>query len=317
MRTRRTQRPAAAYATAGALLLTLPATAVAAGAAAASTGLRAHVTRHRIGLGSTTVLRGDAPSGDVGDRVVLEYEPAGADTWRWLDSGRVERSGAFVLRGRLTRSGTVRAFLPATQAGSNAPRGASGSPAALSSTPVHVAVGAVFDVAGRRIEVLEGHHLTVRGRLLPGVARRRVALLERHGRGWAVLARSRTTRSGVFALRAPVTATGVHALRVVFAGDRLNEAVSTRDGELLGLRYTVASWYEDGGETACGFHAYLGVANKTLPCGTQVTFVHDGRTVTATVDDRGPYVAGREFDLNQNTADALDMHGVETILTTG
>ena len=65
--------------------------------------------------------------------------------------------------------------------------------------------------------------------------------------------------------------------------------------------------------TACGFHAYYGVANKTLPCGTKVTFAYGGRTVTATVDDRGPFVAGREWDLNQNTAAALGMGGVATV----
>jgi rare lipoprotein A len=51
----------------------------------------------------------------------------------------------------------------------------------------------------------------------------------------------------------------------------------------------------------------------SLPCGTQVTFRYGGRTVTATVDDRGPYVGGREWDLNQNTAGALGFNGVDTV----
>ena len=38
-----------------------------------------------------------------------------------------------------------------------------------------------------------------------------------------------------------------------------------------------------------------------------------GRTVVATVDDRGPYVGGRTFDLNQNTAAALGFAGVGTV----
>ena len=37
----------------------------------------------------------------------------------------------------------------------------------------------------------------------------------------------------------------------------------------------------------------------------QFVWMNGGRTVTAVVDDRGPYVAGREWDLNQNTAAAL------------
>jgi rare lipoprotein A (peptidoglycan hydrolase) len=47
-----------------------------------------------------------------------------------------------------------------------------------------------------------------------------------------------------------------------------------------------------------------------LPCGTKVEFRHDGRSVTATVDDRGPYVGGRDWDLNQNTAGVLGFGGV-------
>jgi rare lipoprotein A (peptidoglycan hydrolase) len=45
-----------------------------------------------------------------------------------------------------------------------------------------------------------------------------------------------------------------------------------------------------------------------------VTFAYAGRVVTATVDDRGPYVGGRDYDLNQNTAGALGMGGVATVL---
>jgi peptidoglycan lytic transglycosylase len=55
------------------------------------------------------------------------------------------------------------------------------------------------------------------------------------------------------------------------------------------------------------------VANKDLPCGTQVTFDYGGRVVTPVVDDRGPYVGGRESDLNQNTAGALGFSGVDAV----
>ena len=54
----------------------------------------------------------------------------------------------------------------------------------------------------------------------------------------------------------------------------------------------------------------MGVANKTLPCGTLVTLRYDGRTVRVAVIDRGPYVAGREFDLTEATKQALGFGGV-------
>jgi rare lipoprotein A len=43
----------------------------------------------------------------------------------------------------------------------------------------------------------------------------------------------------------------------------------------------------------------VGVAHRTLPCGTKVVFRNPGtgRTVTARVVDRGPYVSGRQWDL--------------------
>lgn len=64
------------------------------------------------------------------------------------------------------------------------------------------------------------------------------------------------------------------------------------------------SWYGPGfygKRTACGL-AYtktiLGVAHKTLPCGTKVTFMWKSRVITVPVIDRGPYVAGRQWDLS-------------------
>lgn len=69
-----------------------------------------------------------------------------------------------------------------------------------------------------------------------------------------------------------------------------------------------ASWYGGGGSLACGgslTSSTLGVANKTLPCGTLVSLRYHGRQVRVRVIDRGPYVAGREFDLTEATKRAL------------
>lgn len=51
----------------------------------------------------------------------------------------------------------------------------------------------------------------------------------------------------------------------------------------------------------------MGVANKTLPCGTHVRVClnRSGPCVDVTVVDRGPYIAGREFDLTEATANAI------------
>lgn len=78
----------------------------------------------------------------------------------------------------------------------------------------------------------------------------------------------------------------------------------------------VASWYVDdfpGAQTASGFTATYGVASRTLAFGTRLTIRYAGRMIQATVDDRGPYVAGRDLDLNENVAAALGFTGVQSI----
>jgi len=60
--------------------------------------------------------------------------------------------------------------------------------------------------------------------------------------------------------------------------------------------------------TACGVlytRTVVGVAHRWLPCGTLVAFSYGGRTVIAPVIDRGPYVAGRMWDLSGALCRAL------------
>lgn len=78
-----------------------------------------------------------------------------------------------------------------------------------------------------------------------------------------------------------------------------------------------ASWYNDRGKrTASGMKALYGVAHKTLPFGTKlvVTNPANGKSVTATVVDRGPFVRGRDIDINQNVAELLDFKGIGRLL---
>jgi hypothetical protein len=89
------------------------------------------------------------------------------------------------------------------------------------------------------------------------------------------------------------------------------------DGGQDGWRRALASRFDDyGAELACGGvleRDELGVASRTLPCGTPVTFAYRGRVVTVPVIDRGPYVAGREWDLTGATAEALAFPGLATV----
>ena len=57
----------------------------------------------------------------------------------------------------------------------------------------------------------------------------------------------------------------------------------------------------------------MNVAHKHMPFGTKLTFYYDGRKACAVVNDRGPYVHGREFDLGPGTAVALGFGGVQQV----
>ncbi len=80
---------------------------------------------------------------------------------------------------------------------------------------------------------------------------------------------------------------------------------------------SIASVFTDYGQpVACGgveSVPELGVANKTLPCGTQILFMYNGRAIKVPVIDRGPYIAGREWDLTGATAEALHFPGLGPI----
>jgi rare lipoprotein A len=71
-----------------------------------------------------------------------------------------------------------------------------------------------------------------------------------------------------------------------------------------------------GRKTACGSRlrrSTLGVANRTLPCGTEVSLIFGGRELTVPVIDRGPYANGASWDVTMATASALGMDGTEWI----
>jgi len=104
-----------------------------------------------------------------------------------------------------------------------------------------------------------------------------------------------------------------HLDRRKLSGARLNLVQLPR-----GLYYTsIASVFTDYGRPiACGGLLRvpeLGVANKTLPCGTEVIFLYGGRAIRVPVIDRGPYIPGREWDLTGAAAEALRFPGLGAI----
>lgn len=67
-------------------------------------------------------------------------------------------------------------------------------------------------------------------------------------------------------------------------------------------RVASGGWFNPNAMTA---------AHKTLPFGTKVrvTNRNNGKSVVVTINDRGPYVAGRVIDLSRAAAQAISMTG--------
>ena len=85
----------------------------------------------------------------------------------------------------------------------------------------------------------------------------------------------------------------------------------TRPALVALMRVLKATWYGPGfygKRTACGKRLgrrTVGVAHRTLPCGTRVTFYHGGHFATVSVIDRGPFRRGVAWDLTAAAAKEL------------
>jgi len=167
--------------------------------------------------------------------------------------------------------------------------------------------------------VLSGNGIAVRGKVRPS-GRHRVKVVFR-GRD-AGLVGVTTRANGTFALRWAPQRTGTYSVRAYRVHDRRARASNSKARHLTSYRQAGASYYGPGlygNGVACGgtlMPGTLGVAHKTLPCGTEVKLRYHGRTVTVPVIDRGPYVAGRDYDLTEATRERLGFPGVDTLLAT-
>ena len=165
--------------------------------------------------------------------------------------------------------------------------------------------------------VLVGRGPAVRGKVRPS-GRHRVKLVFRGAdRG----VRAVTTRAnGTFALRWLPERAGSYSVRAFGVHDRRTRSSHSAARKLTAYRLAGASYYGPGifgNGVACGgtlMPGTIGVAHKTLPCGTKVKLRYHGRSVTAPVIDRGPYVAGRDYDLTWAVKLKLGFPGVGTVL---
>jgi hypothetical protein len=189
------------------------------------------------------------------------------------------------------------------------------APAATNAGPP-TATAAKVGVTKRHLNVRMGRRAVVHG--VVQSAGSTVALQIRRHRRWITLDRDRTGAHGRYKLHdrlhRPLSAKA--RVKVLRGGP------ARRLGHLNVYRYALASWYGPGlygGHLSCGGTldaGDLGVAHKSLPCGTKVTLRHRGHVLRVRVIDRGPYSGAREYDLTQATAQKLGFRGYGSIQTT-
>jgi rare lipoprotein A len=165
--------------------------------------------------------------------------------------------------------------------------------------------------------VLRGKNVKVRGLLAGPPAGTRVVVQKSRGGAWKTVAKDVTGQDGRFQTKFGARKRGRMKVRVIA---RDGSASETR--HVTVYRRAFASYYGPGlygNKLACGgtlTPRTIGVAHKSLPCGTKVRFHYRGRTVSARVIDRGPYVGGRDYDLTERTKRKLGFGSTGTVWST-
>ena len=250
-------------------------------------------------FGREIALAGSVP-GSPSAPVDLEFRAAGTGEWKPLRSLSTDGTASYRATVVARRSGAYQA-VPAT--------GAASPPA-----KVRVRARASLHVADPN--PLVGAPVRLRGRAKPGG--RRTVRIKAGGR---TVARGQTAPDGSFRVRWKPSSTGALRLRAVVGRNRLAHPGHSAPRRVTAFRRAAASWYGPGlygGALACGgtlTPGTLGVANKTLPCGTKLTLRYRGRSVRVAVVDRGPYSGSREFDLTAATKQRLGFPDTGYVLT--
>jgi rare lipoprotein A (peptidoglycan hydrolase) len=256
----------------------------------------------KVRYGHRLAFNGKAPGG--ARTVRLEQAPGGQG-WRPVAQTTSGADGSFGFAVKAASSGAYRAVTD----------GATSPPQKVTVLP---------RLAGKASRhVRRGSTVRVRGSVKPARAGRSVRLQRRSGHGWKTVDKARTGSGGSFRASWRPSGNGSYKLRVKFGGDSLNAAAGhTLRNRVHVYRPALASWYGPGlygGHLGCGgtlTPSKLGVANKSLPCGTKVTLRYHGRSVTVPVIDRGPYAGAREFDLTAATKRKLRFGSTGTVWTT-
>jgi rare lipoprotein A len=258
-----------------------------------------------VPIGDSVTLRGVFP-GAANAPIELRYRAQGARAWHTAAQARTGASGGYAVSVKPRRIASWRAELSAAGAARDTSTGGE---------RVAVRSKTSSRVGGRH--ALAGEQIKVQGHVMPAGETRTVVV-----RVGDEKLTTRAGRDGRYQAAWEAPSTGSYPVDV---RARPNEdATGSREsaGRVLVYRQASASWYGPGlygNPMACGgtlSAGTMGVAHKTLPCGTKVHLRYNGNSVTVPVVDRGPYAGDREYDLTSATKQALGFPDVGTVLTT-
>ena len=275
--------------------------------------------KDRVAFGKPVTLRGrfpDAPNATV----QIRHRRATSERFVRVASTTTDSAGRFAVRVRPRGTGVWRAQLNQPQR--YAPSSEDSLMGTGTASRVDTRTGSdrirVRSVTNARLDdrhVLAGRAVEVKGRVLPG-GRRKVVV---SGGGREVT--TRANRRGRFSVNWKAPSPGIYKVRVHARGNTLAASSGDRAGRVIAYRKAFASYYGPGfygNRTACGqtlTPSTLGVAHKTMPCGTKLHLRHGDNHVAVRVIDRGPYAAGREFDLTEATKNRLGFGSTGYVLS--
>jgi peptidoglycan lytic transglycosylase len=177
--------------------------------------------------------------------------------------------------------------------------------------PIASASGDGLTISARTTAVVRGRAHVAGSLTRRGIATIRIEQLDPQ-QGWTTVATTTVRHDHTFDAYWRPRHSGVTRLRALPGGaGTAGAAASAPQVAVAVYRRGVASWYgpgDYGKATACGIvlgHTTLGVAHRTLPCGTPVALTYHGRMLVVPVIDRGPFTPGRTWDLTQATFQAL------------
>lgn len=261
---------------------------------------------NEVGFNLEATVKGHLEGGMPGDEVALERRRPMRE-WRTIRTQVIDEEGRVEFRlSNLRRTASYRLSYtdPATGVTST-------------SETARIRVRPKLGFRLRPHNVLKGRTVKLAGSLYPKIPEtRRVVIHQKVSGEWRWVDKvsvSDESFSATFRARHR----GDRRIRVTFWGDEFNTSKQAHR-TLHVYKRALATWYGPGfygNRTACGKRLdseTLGVAHRSLPCGTRVAILYRGRTITVPVIDRGPYTSA-DYDLTQETAERLRFRGRDTI----